>query len=382
MSKSTDHWQHAVIVFPWLPLRDPLELGPWRVGPFADFAEPWTDLRFQRSVSTVVQAYQLALEGEGYNIQSLEKLPSVLWHKQHGFNRPPTKREYQALTKAIALVVLDANETDGVNESMASLQISTTENARALAWDLDSQRLYGRFSHGGLLLSSNNLVFLTQTPRIELDAKVNVPLPLSLEDQTLSSAAFRFFKKKRGAKSLLATHWLAKSWYSAREIDLEDRLVLLATGFEALLSDEQGDPSRFKNAKSLRQLFENIGHDDSDLLWRKTESPKHPHGKHGLLTDLEDWFISFATERNMVVHSSGRPTQRYAGRRRAPRYKGFYYWTGERLLREAIKVTIGLEMRAELWKSYDRRRTEAILRELERGRRSKTPGVASLKSRL
>lgn len=81
-------------------------------------------------------------------------------------------------------------------------------------------------------------------------------------------------------------------------------------------------------------------------------------------TPLEDWFMYLAEARNRIIHDGELSMTEYAPprkHRRSP-YRGHLFWTGERILREAIKARLGPHIllcgRIREWQRFKEMATE------------------------
>jgi hypothetical protein len=75
--------------------------------------------------------------------------------------------------------------------------------------------------------------------------------------------------------------------------------------------------------------------------------------------------MSFGKARNHIIHGESSPTLHYDQKDSA--YNGPFFWTAERLLREALVVTLGEFGYNELWRSHlyraiQRTYVEALMR--------------------
>jgi hypothetical protein len=85
------------------------------------------------------------------------------------------------------------------------------------------------------------------------------------------------------------------------------------------------------------------------VLWSPKERPdlQRQWGKKPeVRSELEDWFLVLADARNKIIHEGRVPPLEYPAPPERPlsRYAGHLFWTGERVLREAIKATLGTDI--------------------------------------
>lgn len=163
--------------------------------------------------------------------------------------------------------------------------------------------------------------------------------------------------------------WHASALQNSRSVTAEQRIIALKTGFEALL----GTSNSFECGQRLRKLFRRSTARHAGLLpwqgilwspnekkdiarrWKTHVLVKNKNGDCERRskwtvqrrTDLEDWFMHFAEERNNIIHDGaiiGDLTYRSPRATALPhlrRYDGNLFWIAERLLREAIKARVG-----------------------------------------
>jgi hypothetical protein len=115
---------------------------------------------------------------------------------------------------------------------------------------------------------------------------------------------------------------------------------------------------------TLIQPGEGIGIDG--LLWSRSEATFTRSWANGTrtaqLSAFEHWFMAFADARNEILHHGSLAEHEYV--RPGSPYVGRYVEVGDRVLREAIKVTIGLCGWPRVWRQrgLDRASLAAQLR--------------------
>jgi hypothetical protein len=135
-----------------------------------------------------------------------------------------------------------------------------------------------------------------------------------------------------------------KAWKNTTSIDFGDRIVFIKTGFEALTGTSDSRAS----ADALRQLFESLPDTASrdTLLWSPTEQPRHSRTYKDRatkrmvtvteqLTDLEHWFMAFASARNEIIHDGTIASLNYSEQGSA--YNGPLFHRAEFVLRAAVE---------------------------------------------
>jgi hypothetical protein len=157
----------------------------------------------------------------------------------------------------------------------------------------------------------------------------------------------------------------------------QQRLIALKTGFEALLGESN---SSRVCARKLRSLFENSTASHCNLLpwagilWspkEKTDLVRYFYDrknrrKEDVRSELEDWFMTLVEARNSIIHKGVLSVRDYGPPPERPlsRYVGKLFWIGERLLREAIKASLGSEVllcaRIRRWATFDRFLSQSV----------------------
>jgi hypothetical protein len=336
--------------FPGLPLARNLELGEWVVGTPEDNT-PWASRRFRDLSESLVRSFE-KVEFKG---------GAMLWHRDRGFDgsNPPDDVR-RAIEAAVAFAVLDANdrlrltEPDDGNKRWA---MATTENT-----DLFVQPIHedGGITHrrGGALKSTlvgGLKIGGLPPPLADAVQSIERPLPVS---NKLAAAVFEAILSDthEGRTIATAAEWHRFAMSNPSAITTKQRIVAIKTAFEALLGTSD---SRLA-AHRLRVLFETAtrGHHDllpwTGLLWSahervewrwdfsKKEKTRHLEGR----SELERWFMALAWVRNLIIHEGTLVTETYEAPADRPLslYAGELRLVGERVLREAIKATLGAEV--------------------------------------
>ena len=281
----------------------------------------------------------------------------MLWHRDRGFDgTKPTDEEIAAIRAAVTFAVLDANDriSDDGNKGW---HLATTENADIFIQPIDED---GGIAHsrGGSLkqVLVGGLTIGGEPPPLA-DAVQSIMNPVRVSS-TLAAAIYTaaLSKAGSGASVAIAADWHRGALMNASAMTIEHRLIALKTGFEALTHE---DNSR-ECAKLLRALFENTtaGHQKHlpwiGVLWSPKERTDlqrpyiNPAGKPkvDVRSELEDWFMALAEARNDIIHGDTLKRGDYPAPPERPlsRYAGTLFWIGERVLREAIKAQLGVNV--------------------------------------
>ena len=333
--------QRYVAFFPALPLEKNIELGDWVVGTPPD-ATPWASRRFRDLSESLVRSFgQTGFTGG-----------AMLWHRVRGFDgsKPPDE-VCQAIHAALTFASLDANDRLRLTEpddGNKRWDMATTENADMFIQRIDED---GGMAHrqGGALKSTllGGLKIGRHPPPLA-DAVQSIERPLPVSSR-LATALFEAVRQGTNEGRAIATsaEWHRFAMSNPFAITMKQRLVAIKTGFEALL----GISKSRQAAKRLRVLFEKTtdGYQDllpwTGLLWSPNERvdlSKEVDGR----SELERWFIALADARNQIIHEGKLDTVVFDGPADRPlsRYVGSLLYVGERVLREAIKATLGAEI--------------------------------------
>jgi len=333
--------------FPALPLARNLELGEWIAGtPPPETL--WAPGRFRELSETLIRSF----EKRGF------KGGALLWHRERGFDGSlPSDEEITAIRAAVTFAVLDANDRleGDLNKGH---YLATTENADLFLQPVDEED--GGVTHvrGGALkrtLVGGLKIGGEPPPLPDAVEPISGTVPASAK---LAAAVFAAVRSGSGVGPAVATaaEWHRLALANPAAVTTHERLVALKTGFEALLHESRSH----KCARLLRGLFEGATAAHRDLLpwrgmlWSPTERTdlmrtwETPAGKKGTeqRTEIEDWFMALADARNDIIHSGVLRSGVYAAPPERPlsRYAGTLFWVGERILREAIKATVGAEV--------------------------------------
>jgi hypothetical protein len=331
--------------FPALRLAKAIDLGDWRVGG-AIQEVPWRNDRFRKL------AEQLLSSLKDVGLPD----PAIVHHAREGLNgEAPDIVESDVMQAAVRFAVLDAN--DRVIDSLnAGLYLATSENAELYVQPIDEETGWITHRTGGVLrtqLSAGWKVGATAPPMPDAVLKLERPVHAS---RTLAQALFQALRdptREENRRLRIAVEWHAAAMANPRAVTLQQRLIALKTGFEALFRKSD---SR-KGAKRLRRLFESATAQHRDklpwvgLLWSPTERvdlrrPGKPDGEIDVRSELEDWFMALAAARNEIIHEGKLSSHEYSAPIERPlsRYAGELFWKGERVLREAIKAALGADV--------------------------------------
>ncbi len=346
-----------ITLCPFLCLGQRHDFGDFSVGPFASFESMWKDSAFKDAASELVSKFAFANGKRNDN-------PALVVRIRAGVDGSMlSDDELNSLQLALDFAVIDSNPFYDEDRDYNGAHIATTDNSEVQVWSV--RKGSGTVLQRGVLVNIRDLVFDLGGGITRIQSSLETPSPaITHIDRELLEACFRVFVSAESddgnpipSRVRTAVRWLSKSWRNTPSIGWDDRIVMLKTAFEALTDSSQS----WKSAKRLRGLFERL---DSSvpgpetiegLLWspdeqkRWTASYQDKQGNvHPVFrTDLEHWFVSFSDARNDIIHDGVAVGLNYY---EETAYKGPYFWTAERLLRESAKVQLHLLGHPNLWR--------------------------------
>jgi hypothetical protein len=303
---------------------------------------PWVSERFRELSEALIRSFEPAGFQGG----------AMLWHRTRGFDGThPEDKELRALVQAVTFAALDTSDRHARDRSTARYS-ATTENGELFLQPIDEKE--GRISHrrGGALRRLLNAGWRigAQTPPLA-EAVLPIGMPLQVSAM-LARAIFSAVLDPgpRAKKIQNAVQWHQSAMVNSEVITTAQRLIFLKTGFESLLRESRARPG----ATRLRRRFENCTKGQRDLLpsagvlWAPNEKKlaRMWDGEAEIRSELEDWFLALADARNLIIHKGEARTFLYDAPPERPlsQYAGHLVEIGERVLREAIKATIGPEV--------------------------------------
>lgn len=369
-----------VLLLPHLPLAEPARIGPWLLGPVN--AHRWSseDIRsateqlLARHDATADPSAVVSLAGEEVGNPARYDLDAVM-----------------TLQRALTLSGLDGNP-DVQDRGWAAYRAVSADNLTIEGWTLDLDEGYFATCRGQLIQEIRGGLQLDDTDsRVPVPVEIRHPEPITL-DCELANAVLEYLTLA-GSKASephwermgSAIDWLTLAWRNSASVGFAPRVVFLRTAFEALFPGKAHE-----TAAALRDHFERFGaqadialdRTTSELLWSPTESPVHePNNRSDPLnTDLQEWFRVFNLTRNRIVHRGETSPATYDGP--AMRYRGDFFWTGERIIREVIRTELSIAGYGDVWmrpdsRSLHRAAVEAIEKLERSANEAESPGAES-----
>lgn len=344
-----------LIFAPYLPLTAPVEAGPWWVGPLSAYEGSWLSDRFQEVARRLIGSHVAA---RNQPIQN----PTIVASRASGVDgRWPELREMDGLQLALHFTVLHANPpwSEDTRDSVG-WTTATSDNSTLHYWpvDVDEERV----TLGGGLMVRSTVGGYTLKDGVTIPApeELHLPLRVTLDPEVLAATRSVFVGEpdaidaQLAARLAIAVGWLAQAWRNTDSIDVRQRIIMLKTGFEALTRESDS----WRAARALDELFRQIPLDAKQdrfaehLIWKPSEAPSMtwtgPDGKSWPCTPLNHWFRSFSACRNEIIHEGRISSATY---KEATPYAGPYLFIAERVLREAVCVSLRAFGYDDLWKS-------------------------------
>jgi hypothetical protein len=285
--------------------------------------------------------------------------PASLWHRTRGFSgEVPSEHARVAIQAAVRFAALDANDFYRMTDLNRGSFITTSENSTLFLQPIDeAEKRITHLEGGALRMVLLGGIQIGAVPLPLPDAVVSVTRPVRAS-KSVARAMFASVRRpqvKKNRRLALAAQWHAVAMANASAVTNEQRIIALKTGFEALF----GTSSSRECARLLRHCFESVCAPHvpklpwSGVLWSPKEriDLQRVHKKNGVncqdtRSELEDFFMALANARNAAIHEGALPTIEYTAPPERPlsRYAGNLFWIGERLLREAIKAKLGVDV--------------------------------------
>lgn len=330
--------------FPALPLSKNVQLGDWIVGAPPDDTK-WATIRFKELSELALSAFDRL----GF------RRPSLMWHSKNGFDgEMPQLEECGAIQSSVRFAALDYNDaTDG--DPNRAYDLVTSENAELFIQPLDEVKGTIAYRRGGALKGELGAGYKIGEQAIPLpDATLPIQTPIVMS-RTLAQAVHSHLQAQSGKASSIRTalEWHGVAMANPHAVTVQQRLIALKTGFEAIL----GTSDSLEGSQLLRKLFADATSQHlkllpwAGILWspkelRNLKRVRHTRGgkaKIDTRSELEDWFMTLSEVRNAIIHEGIVKAVEYSAPPERPlsRYAGPLLWVGERLLREAIKASLG-----------------------------------------
>lgn len=336
------------MVFPYLPLRRSIEFSSWWLGPLQEFEGPWLSAAFEVTARRFIGGFR------DVNGERIER-PALLARVQGGADgRPPTPQEFSAVELAVGFSTIHQNLYWTEASSHDAWRVATADNASFWVQPLDVHEGWIAFGRGGRIATTagghnvNDEDFTIHAP-----LELHLPAGVVLDDE-LVTAIYRTLvmpppEHRHGVARLrVGLRWLLHSWQNTSSLTWEDRVVFAKIATEALTGEE----SNTKSARLLEDVFSKAadqhggGIGTDGLLWRRdgptfTRTWNLASGatKSAAVSEFAHWHGALSDARNAIVHGDEPTSLDYA--QPGSRYEGPLAATADRIVREAITVTLG-----------------------------------------
>lgn len=339
----------VVMAFPFLSITQPIEFGPWWLGPLDQYQGPWLSPAFETAARRFLGSFR---DSSGKPLGSGALLARAENAGADGV--PPSAAEYQALELAVALGVIDQNLFWSASEPVNGRDVATTDNAALWIQPLDlvdGRITLGRGSRLSIMAGGNNL----NSNGFTVPGPLELHMPDSTRlDRELVEALYVVLAQPTpeqepiAARLRVAVRWLMKSWQNTPSITWEDRLVFIKVATEAITREDKNDAS----AQVLETIFEraveqeggSIGTDD--LLWQPGQpqfvrnwTTQAGAAKSKTVSAFVHWACALGDARNDLVHGKDGAVLEYS--QPGSPYEGPFVEIGDRVVREAIGILLG-----------------------------------------
>lgn len=357
MAESQQTPEHPIIcACPYLPLREQVVFGPWRLVPLAQYDGAWLSPELETAAKQFLGCFR-QVNGKAV------KNPALLARACIGVDGVlPSDKEQKALVLAIQLGTVAANPYANDQNRESGWSVATTDNADIWFQPLNLANGFFAMDRGSRVRTTVGGMSFTNPrngipPPLELNLPSSVPIDEEILQATYDVLTAAGPESNLQRELRVAIHWLAKAWANSASITNADRLVYLKTATEVLSGT---DKSR-ESARNLRARYETANTQDGkglgicEMLWSPDESVRTRtwHDRSGAqrsedMCEFEHWYMAFADARNDVVH--GRSNSKDEYQQPGSPYNGAFVDVADRVVRELILLTIGLCGYPAVWR--------------------------------
>ncbi len=320
----------VVLLAPYLPLREQVDVGPWRLVPFAQSEEVrYLSDGIAADARLLIDAYRV----EGARLGALVTLLDA------PVGRDVDPDDVGPLHRALLLGVLESNPDRPADPTQEPDDLNIGHRTAAA----ENTLVYGHPVRGdGTFATQTGFMapFLAIHGRIQPDDRIRIrppgelPTPIMATDLDADYASAALAVMTAGDETARrvsrAAEWLDVSWQNTSGVGHDARILALRCGFEVLLSTtEFGDDTR-QIGEALSDLL-----DEADAARVERSWQQRGRVQRCELTDLEWWFQCFTLLRNAIAHGHPVGQANWAfndGR--------LHLFVGESTLRRALKRTV------------------------------------------
>lgn len=323
-------WQVVnVMVLPYLPLREAVTVGGWRLIPAQrPDAEVFVDEDTRVKARGLLRLYGA---GAGARIAGAFAAPPG---GQVGDEVPVD--QMTTLRRAIVVGLLEGNPAPPALaqdpqdiDPNGGFTSATSDNAAIWGHSIDDSGCTA-VEYGSMVttLSGGHNVLDVDSVAITSPAELPTPFLYRRFDGFYSDAVFAVLAAgdDRSRQLGRAIDWLDLAWRNSPSITPEVRVVLLRTGFEVLFGTDK--------TYVLRDELSALLDDDDVARQERTWTTLADKAQTEDMTDLGWWFMQFAFLRNAIMHGDDVAATMVEHEGRS------HIWLGEARLREAIKALV------------------------------------------
>ena len=315
---------------PYLPLREPVAVGDWRLIPAQrPDAHTFVDDKARAKGDGLLRLYEA---GPGARVAGAFAAPP---NGRVGDDAP--REQLTTLRRAILVGLLEGNPTppalaedeDAIDPN-GGWKSATSDNAALWGHRIDDSG-YTAVEYGAMVttLSGGHNVLHDDSVSIRPPAELPEPFRYGFVDGAYSDAVFAVLAAGDDLSRRLgrAIDWLDLAWRNTPSITPEVRVVLIRTGFEVLFGTD--------STYAVRDALDSILLDGEDAE-REERRWKNRAGnpQTAELSHLGWWFMQFAFLRNAIMHGHEVPASMFEHEGRP------HIWLGESRLCEAIKTLV------------------------------------------
>jgi hypothetical protein len=310
------------LLFPYLPITEPVHFGPWELIPGASIPEseaiaPW----ISSMLPQLMELYR-SPDADWNAVGCIAKL------RTEPVGTPVDPALYRPLHRAVAAALLDGNP-DGPSETREGWAVATSDNALMYGHRIGPDG-YIAVRYGAMVQALvGGLQVGTEHSQIRPPSELHIPfMHPPLDDVYAAGLLEELSKGTDDARRLGgAIDWLDIAWRNTVSIDEDTRIVALRAGFEVLLN--AGDTtSAIRDA--LCSLLDSA---DAKKITRTWTTPSGS-SKSAELSDFGWWFQRFSFLRNKLMHGEQPAEEDYLHNEER------HLWLGEARLRQAIKRAV------------------------------------------
>ena len=318
-----------IVVLPYLPLREAVAVGGWRLIPA------------QRPHEEAFVDDDTRIKAEGllrlYGGDAPARLSGAFAAPPNGrIGDDPPVDQLTTLRRAIVVGLLEGNPTPpalAVDEATVDpnggWRSATSDNAVLWVHPIDESGNTA-VEYGAMVttLSGGHNVLREDSVSITRPAEVPTPLMYGFLDGGYSDAVFAVIATggDEGRRLGRAIDWLDLAWRNTPSITQAVRVVLLRMGFEVLF----GDDNTYVVRDELGVLLDGEDVTRQERTWPTLAGKLHT----AELSDLCWWFMQFAFLRNAIMHGDELTGAMFEHEGRP------HVWLAESWLRKALKSLV------------------------------------------